>query len=549
MSESVTIDLAEIQKALDDFDGTKLEHPVGSAGWEAKSPHVHYARDDPQGLHPNEANMPGILPDILHKIGNTPLVRCERLAKNSGLECELLAKCEFFNAGGSVKDRIGRRMIEEAERKGILVPGANPPYTIIEPTSGNTGIGLALSAAIKGYRCIICLPEKMSKEKVDVLRALGAEIIRTPTEAASFSPESHIGMAMKLNRQIENSVILDQYSNPANPMAHYDGTAEEILEACDGKLDMLVAGAGTGGTISGIARKIKEKCPDCIIVGVDPFGSILAQPESLNESKITGYQVEGIGYDFIPKVLDRSLVDRWVKSEDKASFTCARRMIREEGLLCGGSCGTAMSAALEVAKELKAGQRCVVILPDSIRNYMTKHLSDEWMAEKGFTEEVADPSVSKEWWYSLPVSALQQNFPMTIEPEVSCGDAVEIMQREGFDQMPVVDASGAIAGMVTQGNLLALLARNKLKATDNVSEAVYKAFKKVELAHTLGQVIRILEKEHFVLVCSKSRCYTKSKDVEERTTIVSMVTHIDVLNFIMAKAPSAASSPRGSSSP
>jgi cystathionine beta-synthase len=236
-------------------------------------------------------------------------------------------------------------MIEEAERKGLLVPNATPPYTIIEPTSGNTGIGLALSAAIKGYRCIICLPEKMSKEKVDVLRALGAEIIRTPTEAASFSPESHIGMAMKLNRQIENSVILDQYSNPANPMAHYDGTAEEILEACDGKLDMLVAGAGTGGTISGIARKIKEKCPNCIIVGVDPYGSILAQPESLNQTDITGYQVEGIGYDFIPKVLDRSLVDRWVKSEDKASFVTARRMIREEGLLCGGSCGTVGAAA------------------------------------------------------------------------------------------------------------------------------------------------------------------------------------------------------------
>ena len=215
----------------------------------------------------------------------------ERLAKNSGVKCELLAKCEFFNAGGSVKDRIGRRMVEDAERSGRLYPGC----TIIEPTSGNTGIGLALAAAIKGYRCIIVMPEKMSQEKVDVLRALGAEIIRTPTSAAWDSPESHISVAIRLSREIKDAVILDQYSNPGNPLAHYDGTAEEILESCDGKIDMLVAGAGTGGTISGTARKIKQKCPDCIVVGVDPFGSILAQPEELNETDVTGYQVEGIG--------------------------------------------------------------------------------------------------------------------------------------------------------------------------------------------------------------------------------------------------------------
>lgn len=281
----------------------------------------------------------------------------------------IVVKCEFFNAGGSVKDRIGKRMIEEAEKSGKLKPG----YTIIEPTSGNTGIGLALAAAVKGYRAIITMPEKMSQEKVDVLRALGAEIIRTPTEAAFDSPESHISVALRLNKQIPNSVILDQYANPYNPIAHYDTTAEEILKSCGGKIDMFVAGAGTGGTISGVARKLKEKCPDCVIVGVDPHGSILAEPEELN--KIEGsYKVEGIGYDFIPRVLDRTVVDKWYKSDDLNSFTYSRRLIREEGILCGGSSGSAMWAAIEAAKSLKKGQRCVVLLADSVRNYMSKFL-------------------------------------------------------------------------------------------------------------------------------------------------------------------------------
>jgi len=320
-----------------------------------------------------------ILDNILDHIGNTPVVRINRIGKSHNLKCELLAKCEFFNAGGSVKDRIGKRMIEDAEKSGRIKPGD----TLIEPTSGNTGIGLALAAAIKGYRMIITLPQKMSQEKVDILKALGAEIIRTPTEAAWDSPESHIGVAKKLNKEIPNSHILDQYSNPSNPLAHYDSTAEEILYQCDNKLDMVVLTAGTGGTVTGIARKLKEKLPKLIIVGVDPKGSILAEPAELNDD-ISSYKVEGIGYDFIPIVLDRSLVDKWYKTEDKESFQMARRLIKEEGLLCGGSSGSAMVAAIKAAKELKAGQRCLVLLPDSVRNYMTKFLNDNWMKENGF---------------------------------------------------------------------------------------------------------------------------------------------------------------------
>lgn len=338
------------------------------------------ASNTPHTTNTNAYN-PKILDSVLDHIGNTPLVRINHITKAEGVECEVLAKCEFFNAGGSVKDRIGKRMLLDAEASGRIKPGD----TLIEPTSGNTGIGLALTAALKGYNMVITLPEKMSREKVDVLKGLGATVIRTPTEAAWNDPNSHIGVAEKLVKEMPNAHILDQYTNPGNPLAHYDGTAEEILFQCDGKIDAIVIGAGTGGTITGIARKLKEKVPNCKIWGVDPHGSILAQPESLNTDPIN-YQVEGIGYDFIPTVLDRSLIDEWVKSNDKDSFTMARRLIKEEGLLCGGSSGTAMHAAIQIAKTMKKGERLVVVLPDSVRNYMSKFLNDEWMIENNFMD-------------------------------------------------------------------------------------------------------------------------------------------------------------------
>ena len=228
------------------------------------------------------------------------------------------------------------------------------------------------------------MPEKMSNEKVNVLRALGAEIIRTPTSARFDAPNSHIRVAQKLQNQIKNSIILDQYRNPANPLAHYDTTAAEILEQTNGHLDMIVLGAGTGGTVTGIGRRIKETLPNCIVVGVDPMGSLLAEPDSLNKSDTEFYEVEGIGYDFIPTVLDRSVVDKWIKSEDKESLEMARNLIRIEGILCGGSSGTAVAAAIKVARDLPADKRVVVLLPDGVRNYMTKFLDDEWMENRNF---------------------------------------------------------------------------------------------------------------------------------------------------------------------
>ena len=311
--------------------------------------------------------------NILSTIGDTPVVKINKIAKN--LDCNVFAKCEFFNPGGSVKDRIGWNMVKEAELSGRIKPGD----TLIEPTSGNTGQGIALAAAVKGYKCIITMPEKMSKEKQIALEALGAKIIRTPTEAKSSDPESHISVAKELKKEIKNSHILDQYSNPSNPEAHYYGTAEEIIKDFQGNLDMVVISVGTGGTITGVAKKLKEEIPKIKIVGADPEGSILGGGE-----EVSSYLVEGIGYDFIPDVLDNSLIDEYIKTKDEESFIMARRLIKEEGLLCGGSCGATMVAAMKAASKLKKNQNCLVILADGIRNYMTKFPNDSWMKKNGF---------------------------------------------------------------------------------------------------------------------------------------------------------------------
>ena len=311
--------------------------------------------------------------NILTTIGNTPIVRMNRIGNE--LDCELFSKCEFLNPGGSIKDRIGWKMVEDAEQSGRIKPGD----TLIEPTSGNTGQGIALAAAIKGYDCIITLPEKMSKEKQIALEALGAKIIRTPSEASFDSSESHIGVAKKLQKKIPNSHILDQYANPSNPEAHYHGTAQEILDVFGTDLHMVVIGVGTGGTITGVAKRLKEEIPDIVIVGADPVGSILG-----GGTDVEPYLIEGIGYDFFPDVLDNNLVDEYVKTEDEESFIMARRLIKEEGFLCGGSCGSAMVAALKSAKHLDKDKKCLVVLPDSIRNYMTKFPSDQWMKDQGF---------------------------------------------------------------------------------------------------------------------------------------------------------------------
>jgi cystathionine beta-synthase len=326
---------------------------------------------------PNEENDQMLHENILECIGKIPLVRLQRLFAAKYPTFRFWGKCEFLNPGGSIKDRIGYNMVMKAEADGRIRPGD----TLIEPTSGNTGIGIALAGAVKGYHVIIVMPEKMSREKQVILEALGAEIIRTPTEAAWDSPESHISVSKRLAASMPRAHILDQYSNPANPGAHSEGTALEIIADLGKVPDVVVIGAGTGGTLSGIASVFKAKRPDCVVVAADPEGSILAGPGPINS-----YLVEGIGYDFIPDVLDRSLVDRWVKTNDARSFALARQLIRQEGMLGGGSCGSALMAVEESLPSLKLapGADVVVILPDGVRNYMTKFVDNNWLEGHGF---------------------------------------------------------------------------------------------------------------------------------------------------------------------
>ena len=304
-------------------------------------------------------------------IGNTPLVKLSHLGEN--LRCTLWGKCEFLNPGGSIKDRIAQQMIESAEAQGIIKPGD----TLIEATSGNTGIGLAVVGASKGYRVILVMPEKMSIEKQRIAENLGAEIIRTPTEASYDDPESHINVAKKIQASTPNSHILDQYNNQENPNCHYHSTAQEIYRDLRGQVDMVVVGVGTGGTITGIAKAFKELIPECQVIGADPKGSILAP----GSKEVASYKVEGIGYDFIPGVLQRDFVTDWVKTDDRSSFANARMLATKEGILCGGSSGAVITAALHKAQNLTEHQNCVLILADGVRNYLSKFLDTEWLEQ------------------------------------------------------------------------------------------------------------------------------------------------------------------------
>lgn len=447
--------------------------------------------------------MSEILDNILQAVGNTPLVRLNHIGKDTG--CEILAKCEFMNPGGSVKDRIGARMVLEAEAQGRIKPGD----TLIEPTSGNTGIGMAMAAAVKGYRMIITMPQKMSREKQVVLEALGAEIIRTPTEAAWDDPESHISVANQLKEILPSSDILDQYANPDNPMAHYEGTAEEILRQTGGKLDVFVATAGTGGTLSGTARRLKEVLPDLKIVGVDPHGSILAGP-----SEPKAYKVEGIGYDFIPDVLDRDLVDYWIRSDDHESFLMARRLIRQEGLLCGGSCGAAAWAAVEVAKREGPGKRIVTILPDSVRNYMTKFMDDAWMRENGFTESRWEQSTVGDVLRSLPAREI-----FTTSSSDTLADAVMLMKDKGISQLPVLDGD-RLVGIVTESDLLGRLVEGRATLSSAVAEVMFRTVSTVKISDDAGSLRNVFADGLVAVVV----------DDEER--LKGLVTKMDLVDML-----------------
>ena len=409
----------------------------------------------------------GIMDTILDAVGCTPMVRLNKIPQSLGIECEVLVKCEFFNPGGSVKDRIGKNMVLGAEKIDRIKKGD----VLIEPTSGNTGLGLALAGAVNGYKTIICMPEKMSNEKADVLTGLGAQIYRTPTEAAFDDYESHLELAKRLNKSIDNSHILDQYVNLDNPNVHYRETAEEIWKQCSGKVDYLVAGAGTGGTITGISKRLKEYNSELKVVGIDPIGSILAQPKELNEitEQTRPQVVEGIGYDFIPDVLKRDFVDYWIKSNDEDTFPMSRRMIREEGLLCGGSSGTALFYALKYAKENKLGKdkRMVVILPDGVRNYMTKFLQDEWMVKYKYYEP-SHLNITESNLSSLNVMDLNPSKAILQDWET-----LTVSQTKaafGNQKVIGVQKGGILVGAIHKSKFMKQVINRKLSKDDMVSD-------------------------------------------------------------------------------
>ncbi len=440
---------------------------------------------------------------ILSTVGSTPMVRLDRISR--GLRCELLGKCEFLNPGGSVKDRIGVRMLLDAEKEGRIKPGD----TLIEPTSGNTGIGMALAAAVRGYRMIVTMPEKMSREKQVVLEAFGAEIIRTPTEAPWDAPESHIGVAKRLREVIPNAHILDQYSNPSNPNAHDEGTGEEIFEQCGGKLDAIVMTAGTGGTLSGVARCLKKKLPDIKVIGVDPDGSILA-----GEGPIKPYKVEGIGYDFIPDVLDRSLVDRWIKSNDRDSFRTARKLIRQEGLLVGGSAGAAVWASLQIGLEMPPDARIVTILPDSIRNYLSKFVDDRWMRENGFMEPEWGVGTVAEMLRTMPDREV-----ITIDAAQSLADAVAIFKGSGISQVPVIDG-GKLAGILTEADVLHHLVGGHATPDHSIVEVMERRVSTVGPNTHANILPEIFERGEVALV------------VDDDQAVLGILTKLDLIEYL-----------------
>ncbi len=423
----------------------------------------------------------------------------------------------------------------------------------------SSGIGLALVGAIKGYKTIITLPEKMSAEKVSVLRALGATIIRTPTQAAWDSPESHIGVAKRLLKEIPNSHILDQYTNENNPLAHEFGTAEEIWEQTGGKITAVVAGAGTGGTISGISKGLKKHDPSIKVIAADPFGSILALPESLNEEKANiPYKVEGIGYDFVPDVLDRAVIDKWYKTDDRESFQLARRLIAEEGLLVGGSSGSAMAAMLRAVKDFNLGKGdvVVVVLPDSIRSYLSKFADDDWLAANNLLPTDADTATPANPTAPTPadpyagftIRALRLKPVTSVLTTSACSEAIETMRDKGFDQLPVLTPTGGrLAGLVTLGNLLSYISRGRATPATEVRDVMFdfsridevvtdprrfgvdlkdkkRKFVEITLDTPLGALSRFLEWNSAAVVTEKGG---------EGAKPVAVVTKVDLLSWMV----------------
>jgi cystathionine beta-synthase len=411
---------------------------------------------------------------ILQSVGRTPLVRLRRLSE--GLQPPVYVKLESLNPGGSVKDRVGVAMITEAERRGWLRPGG----TIIEATAGNTGVGLAMAAAVKGYRCIFVLPDKMSAEKILLLKAYGAEVVITPTNVAPDSPESYNGVADRLAREIPGAWRANQFANLTNPEIHYRSTGREIWEQTDGRVTVFVGGVGTGGTVSGVARYLKEQNSDIKIVGADPEGSVLSggAPHA--------WKVEGIGEDFVPKTFNSQMVDDWVRVGDAESFHTARALARREGILVGGSSGTAVAAALRYARRLDANHLVVALCADTGRNYLSKYFNDDWLAENHLQLNVQPAQSIGDLLRTRGPRQL-----VTISPEATAASAIELMQNAGISQLPVLQ-DGKPVGSIQEVTLARVLHDHTDPAQVTVGEIMAKPLPQLDVTVHLDEAYRLL---------------------------------------------------------
>ncbi len=400
--------------------------------------------------------------NILETVGHTPLIKLNKLTKD--LKPTVFIKAEFFNPGGSVKDRPALKMIEEAEKAGLLKPG----MTIIEPTSGNTGVGIAQAAAVKGYKCIVVMPDKMSKEKFDIIKAYGAEVVKVPTTATS-SPESYNNVAQRLSKEIPNAFLPNQFQNPFNPASHAETTGPEIYEDTNGKVTHFFAGVGTGGTISGTAQYLKEKNPKIQVIGVDPEGSIYSGDYA------KAYAIEGIGEDFIPRNVKMNLIDKFERVSDKDAFETCRRLAKEEGILVGGSSGAAVFAGLRMAKTLTEKDVLVIITPDTGRGYISKIYSDEWMKQNGYLADSPYRVVLKDLLSKKDIAYKL----ISIDRKSSVKDAIDVMRNEGISQLPV-KGSGGFIGSLSEIALMQGIFERSFKVDDTLEKIMNKPFPELD---------------------------------------------------------------------